>query len=98
MLFQVILIFVLCLPYQLNFSLFSVYREHAKNKRGSPAGGTSRSLAPARNKNSSGVQRSKGKEHMTTDARKDGAEGEPNASTLLPNVLNVLSLETRSCV
>jgi hypothetical protein len=54
-------VLVLRLPYQLIFLLFSVYREQAKSKKGSPTGGTSGSSAPVWNKSGSGAQCSKGK-------------------------------------
>jgi DNA polymerase epsilon subunit 3 len=65
----------------------SVYRELAKNKKVSTAGGASSSAPPARNKGSAtAVQRGKGKERVT--------EGdESSASAPLPNALGALSLE-----
>jgi hypothetical protein len=84
-------------PYQLIFFLFSVFREQAKNKKGSPAGIASGSSASSRNKSGGSAQRGRGKERMTKDVREDGAEAGPNASAApLPNALDALSPETQS--
>jgi DNA polymerase epsilon subunit 3 len=65
----------------------SVYRELAKSKKVSSAGGASSSAPPARNKSSAtAVQRGKGKERATE-------ADESSVSAPLPNALGALSLE-----
>ncbi|KAI9509764.1 hypothetical protein F5148DRAFT_700012 [Russula earlei] len=78
--------FFACLTFHTR--LISVYRELAKNKKGSTTGGASSSATTARNKSSSAAQRGKGKERMTETS-------ESGASAPLPNALGSLSLEPK---